>query len=331
MGNPHTTNNMFRLSFLLALVAMVSADPGMKAKIMKMINKHNFDCRCWGKDNVMKYHEAKMSSLKSCMGEEPSKTSIPMPRPLFQQPLFQPLIQPLSMGSLNHQYSVLPLHHTYHHSIGKRSAMKDDMAEFINDWYDFRGNMEDKIGNLTCVFKKMEIISDTGDININLYQGQLWDSLNLETTLAGSDPAWRNMLTTKYTDCYNKANSLSVETLTRHPLIKDVQLARNMQFWKCALQAETECCAAAMLDSWVTDMKGENMESMKDMDNTDNMENMENMEKMEKMEDISWAEYGLPENRYERAAVGAMVMIESLNPVEELVCSVMSSDGEDLF
>merc|ERR1712226_141854 len=113
-------------------------------------------------------------------------------------------------------------------------------------------------------------------------------------------------LVTRWTDCYTTASSLSAETLTRHPLIKDVQLARNMEFWKCALTAKTECCAEAQLNAWGAEMQGEDME-----------------------ETVDWTQYDLPTDRYERAAVTAMVYSETVSPVEKFVCDILSSDGTD--
>ena len=75
----------------------------------------------------------------------------------------------------------------YHH-LGKRATPEEETAEFLNDWVDFQvwllfvsvdsnslnlvfdlidfqGDLEHKIGNLTCVFDKMGLHTASGDVS----------------------------------------------------------------------------------------------------------------------------------------------------------------------
>ena len=80
------------------------------------------------------------------------------------------------------------------------------------------------------------MLSVSFQVNLRFFTTDFWNNINLGSTLAGSDPAWRSMLTTKWTDCYNKAQAIPTETLTRMSFMKSMpQLARNMEFWMCAM------------------------------------------------------------------------------------------------
>ena len=80
------------------------------------------------------------------------------------------------------------------------------------------------------------MLSVSFQVNLKFFTTDFWNNINLGSTLAGSDPAWRSMLTTKWTDCYNKAQAIPTETLTRMSFMKSMpQLARNMEFWMCAM------------------------------------------------------------------------------------------------
>ena len=135
------------------------------------------------------------------------------------------------------------------------------------------------------------MLSVSYQVNLRFFTTDFWNNINLDSTLAGSDPAWRSMLTTKWTDCYNKAQAIPTETLTRMSFMKSMpQLARNMEFWMCAMvslrgcyqillftskpqEAKTDACSAALQHSMLEDMYGKDDGS------------------------INWTEYGLPADK----------------------------------
>ena len=139
------------------------------------------------------------------------------------------------------------------------------------------------------------MLSVSYQVNLRFFTTDFWNNINLGSTLAGSDPAWRSMLTTKWTDCYNKAQAIPTETLTRMSFMKSMpQLARNMEFWMCAMvssanmlsnplnkilftskpqEAKTDACSAALQHSMLEDMYGKDDGS------------------------INWTEYGLPADK----------------------------------
>jgi len=289
---------MFRFCLLLTLATLVAAGPGYKAMMMKKMAKHYFDQMCWGKDNQMAKYKSIKESLASCMGQ-----AAPAPRAMPQKMVMKPV----------HSYHVpaysivSPYQFTRYHHLGKRATPEEETAEFLNDWVDFQGDLEHKIGNLTCVFDKMGLHTASGDVNLRFFTTDFWNNINLDSTLAGSDPAWRSMLTTKWTDCYNKAQAIPTETLTRMSFMKSMpQLARNMEFWMCAMEAKTDACSAALQHSMLEDMYGKDDGS------------------------INWTEYGLPADKYELASVATMVLINSKSDMEKFICSFFESDGTDM-
>ena len=75
----------------------------------------------------------------------------------------------------------LPSSLSRYHTLGKRATPEEETAEFLNDWVDFKvqqislrvfdqvdfylqGDLEHKIGNLTCVFDKMGLHTASGDV-----------------------------------------------------------------------------------------------------------------------------------------------------------------------
>merc|ERR1712004_593058 len=295
MGIPHTTSHHVQV---LSHAHTSHPGRGYKAMMMKKMAKHYFDQMCWGKDNQMAKYKSIKESLASCMGQ-----AAPAPRAMPQKMVMKPV----------HSYHVptysivSPYQFTRYHHLGKRATPEEETAEFLNDWVDFQGDLEHKIGNLTCVFDKMGLHTASGDVNLKFFTTDFWNNINLGSTLAGSDPAWRSMLTTKWTDCYNKAQAIPTETLTRMSFMKSMpQLARNMEFWMCAMEAKTDACSAALQHSMLEDMYGKDDGS------------------------INWTEYGLPADKYELASVATMVLINSKSDMEKFICSFFESDGTDM-
>ena len=125
---------------------------------------------------------------------------------------------------------------------GLLQPTEEDFKEFLMDFEDFKGDVASKMGNLTCVLKKMNALDDNLQINMKEYTGDFWNKIDLSQTMAGEDPEWRNMLVTSYKDCYDIARSWPQSTLNRNPLMK--VFGRHMVFFKCArvsLEGEIIC------------------------------------------------------------------------------------------
>merc|ERR1712192_352761 len=242
-----------------------------KSMMMKKMAKHYFDQMCWGKDNQMEKYKSIKESLASCMGEA-APTPRAMPQPMVMKPVHSYHVPTYSI--------VPPYQFARYHTLGKRATPEEETAEFLNDWVDFKGNLEHKIGNLTCVFDKMGLHTATGDVNLSFFTTDFW---------------------------YNIAQAIPTEALTRMSFMKSMpQLARNMEFWMCAMEAKTDACSAALQHSMLEDMYGKDDGS------------------------IDWTQYGLPADKYELASVATMVLINSKSEMEKFICSFFDSDGTDM-
>merc|ERR1712045_120722 len=128
-----------------------------------------------------------------------------------------------------------------HHNLLKPT--EEDFREFLEDFEEFKGDIATKMGNLTCVMQKLNMLDSNLQVDMAQYTTDVWNKIDLSQTMAGEDPEWRNMLTTHYKDCYDIARSFPQSALNRNPLTK--VFGRHMVFFKCAKKVEHKCCAMA--------------------------------------------------------------------------------------
>merc|ERR1739842_122051 len=74
-----------------------------------------------------------------------------------------------------------------------------------------------------------------------------------------------------------------------------------MIFFKCAMKQEKKMCSMAQMYSWYTTLYG----------NTD---------------DFNWSQFGLPQDKYDRAALTAMVETESQSKEDEFINDFFTND-----
>ena len=82
-----------------------------------------------------------------------------------------------------------------------------DVEEFLDDFKEYKTDLGQKMGNLTCVLTKMEMLDSDLQVNLATYTTGLWDQVDLSKTLAGEDPQWRAMLEKGFQDCYSVAQT----------------------------------------------------------------------------------------------------------------------------
>jgi len=291
---------------LIFLVASVSCFS--KETLKKRIDKYNWDVKCWGKENMWAGYAAQEKALKECGGVGGRAGAMPT---LSTLPVYQSVANQLPVSLMpSYQYTNLPW---TQHLVGKRHATysgvdsQQELADFLGNWFELRSDMFAQVGNLTCVLKHLGLLDSTGRVNLAYITGQYWNTLDLSSTLAGKDPLFRANINNRITDCYNMANAMSPAALLRlNPLFKDVNHCRNMVFFKCSMKATTDCCAAAQLHEILQLRYGQD-------DGT-----------------VNWAQYGLPDNKYELAAASSWILTESLSPVEAAVDAFFTSDGTEM-
>merc|ERR1712142_1274913 len=149
------------------------------------------------------------------------------------------------------------------------------------------------------IIQKMEFLDSNLQINMKYYSGDGWNKLDLVQTMAGEDPEWREMLEDSYKDCYDIARSFPQSALNRNPLTK--VFGRHMVFFKCTKKAETKACGMACANDMLSTLYGTN-------------------------DEFNWSQYGLPQNKYERAAKTMMVMYGAATKEEGFVHEFFFTD-----
>merc|ERR1712244_33218 len=107
------------------------------------------------------------------------------------------------------------------------------------------------------------------------------------------------MLEDSYKDCYDIARSFPQSALNRNPITK--VFGRHMVFFKCAKKAEVKSCGMACANDMLSTLYGTN-------------------------DQFNWSQYGLPQNKYERAAKTLMVMYGTASKEEHFVHEFMFND-----
>merc|ERR1711988_805326 len=62
---------------------------------------------------------------------------------------------------------------------GLLQPTEEDFKEFLMDFEDFKGDVASKMGNLTCVLQKMDLLDSNLQINMKYYTGEGWNKTTL--------------------------------------------------------------------------------------------------------------------------------------------------------
>merc|ERR1712212_924642 len=316
--------SIMRDLFLLALVSSGQAMSTREA-IQRDMEKTNSDVMCWGVENVMAYRLAQYKAMEEC-GRSGLASGMVRPTNPFttlpgnlnnpfadqQNPfnrLFNkansrnPLSALLSGNSIGNSAQ-----HAWDSLFRSRRAAEEGLLEideaaelekFLEDYDEFKTDIGSMIGNLTCVLTKMDMLDSALQVNLKLWTTDIWQQLNLKKTLAGEDPEWRQKLIGEYTDCYQVASNWPQQSLDRNPITK--VFGRHIIFFKCAMKQEKKMCGMAQMYSWLTTLYG----------NSD---------------DFNWSQFGLPQDKYDRAALTIMVQTEASSKEDKFVNDFFIND-----
>merc|ERR1711990_816507 len=316
--------SIMRGIFLLALVSSGQAMSTREAIQMDM-EKFNNDAMCWGVENMIAYRLAQYKAMEECgrsglasgmVGPTNPFTTLPgnLNNPFADQQnplnrLFNnansrnPLSALLSRNSIGNSAQ-----HAWDSLFRSRRASEEGLLEideaaelekFLEDYDEFKTDIGSMIGNLTCVLTKMDMLDSALQVNLKLWTTDIWQQLNLKKTLAGEDPEWRQKLIGGYNDCYQIASNWPQQSLDRNPITK--VFGRHMIFFKCAMKQEKKMCGMAQMYSWLTTLYG----------NSD---------------DFNWSQFGLPQDKYDRAALTIMVQTEASSKEEKFVNDFFIND-----
>jgi len=298
---------MLRVFLLSLACAALAQSMDTKQKIKQTLDKWNGDVACWGKENALNFHLALMQASEQCAnfghGRPSSLVKPASPWQTVPQPVnspFQTLPAGVNRGNLAQYQNWNTIWANYLGNGRQRRETKDglletdeeDFQEFLDDFEQYKEDLGSKMGNLTCVMSKLNMLDSALQVNIQEYTSGIWDKIDLSKTLAGSDPLWRQMMVSGYTDCFSIAQTWPQESLNRNPLSK--VFGRHMIFFKCAMKVEKKCCYEAEMYDWIKTLYGE--------DPT-----------------FNWSQFGLPNNKYELAALTVKVMTEAASDEEKFV------------
>jgi hypothetical protein len=281
---------MLRIVLLsLACAATVSARDSAKY-IKQSIDVYNADVACWGQENALRFHVGIQQAVEQCANFGKPSISTKPANPWQTVPA----ANGLNRGNVANFWanSIFNNRQKREATDGLLETDEEDFQEFLDDFSDFKSDIGTRMGNLTCVMTRMEMLDSALQVNLPMYTGGFWDKIDLSKTLAGSDPVWRQMMTSGYTDCYSIAQTFPKEALEKNPVTK--VFGRHMIFFKCAAKVEKKCCYEAQMHDWVKTLYGDD-------------------------ESFNWGQYGLPTNKYERAALAIKVMTETASEEEEFV------------
>jgi len=143
---------------------------------------------------------------------------------------------------------------------GLYDADEEDLYEFLLQFQDFRGDMINNIGNLTCVLTQTKELNEEGDINIDFYTSGLTETASElgfvfdEEGSAAKDPEFRQKMSEGYTECYKISQEWPQSSLDRKPLTR--VFGRQMIFLRCAQKLERRRCSQFQMLEWLEKLYG---------------------------------------------------------------------------
>merc|ERR1712218_496113 len=312
-----SSGKMRSLVALTLLVAVASGDMSMMKKIHHDMMTMSSQAMCWGKGNTMYYKLAMMKAMEECEGGHSSSTKPANPFAQLNKNPFQTLPSPVTnpfktntspfarpnKPSVNANALKDLLFNNFRskrQAEGLIEVTEEDFAEFLEDFDEFKDHVASKMSTLTCVLVKMNMLDSNFQVNLKGYTDDFWNQIDLSQTLAGQDPTWRQMVTDGYKDCYDIARSFPQSALNKNPIMK--VFGRHMVFFKCTRKVEAHCCGMAQANHMIETLYGDNDQG------------------------YNWAQHGLPNNKYERAAMYVKVQYGTATPEEKFVHNFFYTD-----
>jgi hypothetical protein len=290
--------------FLLGAVATIAAAAGTyETELLRGIDIYNFRSKCWGKQNVDKYALLTEKAKRECMQMEPS-FDFPGHGHGPQNPFLRPNNNPFEKLTKGGDFSDLQSlwRSKRDASEGLLDVDEDDFYEYLQQVNDHKHFKHNAMGNLTCVLQKTGQLTEDMEINMDWYAAALraeepetgftWDAEGA----AATDPEWREKIATAYEDCHELAESWPATSLNRRPMTR--MFGRQMIFFKCADRTERRVCTEAQL-----------------------LENLETFYGSQTDEETAEqiAAVGLPEDKYDAAAISIAVLQNAQSEEEKFV------------
>jgi len=286
----------------VTLVLLLTATSGLLASeisdsIWEKLNRYNLMCQCFGDDFMASIDKKIMSAMDKCGGEKPPVTAVNLPMAVA------PRAQMLRTAASPIKTYYIPAyqHHAYNPFLSnvyagrrKRDAdsgylnpTKEDEMRFLGQLAEFKDTMETTIGNLTCVLQEMDILDAVGNINAAMLS---YDSVKAMygDSKAGSNPAWLAKYAEEMSDCLDISNAWPQTSLNRNPFM--AKHGRHMIFFNCWKRCKDNLCAKYLMQ-----------------------------QHLERMYGSGPTKPGMPEDKYDAAALAVKVMSETASPEEKFM------------
>merc|ERR1711923_16018 len=295
MGVSARVNRKMRgLSVLLLglLAALTNGQGSAMKEIMEGIDMYNFRARCWGEANVDKQIAALETAKKIC-----SQVASPLER-FGSFARLRPFFASRRQDHANNILSVLQSGGDLS-NVGSLWRNKRDTFDFdsINRFSDGNGILNPDEDDI------LEFLDQFADykINIDAYTSDLGGeaSFGMDFNIKGSavsDPEWRRKFSEGSRDCYKLAQNWPQSSLNKNPITR--LFGRHMIFFRCADRTERKLCSEAPLFHGLEKLYG-------------SLDSDELAERLDKL--------GLPEDKYDAAAITVAVMQHAASEEEKFV------------
>merc|ERR1711963_1366659 len=292
----------------ILLLSMVASGMAMSTRqeIQMDMEKFNNDAMCWGVENMMYYRLAQYQAMEEC-SKYGQFSALPAPanNPFTTLP-----------GDAKNPWTNVPqLVDSRRNPLAKlfnrnRNSNSDKWANLWSDFLNGRSKRQAEEGGLLEIDEAAELEKfladydefkeDIGSMigNLTCVMTKL-EQLDLKKTLAGEDPEWRQKMIGGYTDCYQVASNWPQQSLDRNPITK--VFGRHMIFFKCAMKQEKKMCGMAQMYSWLKTLYGDS-------------------------DDFNWSQFGLPQDKYDRAALTIMVQTQAASKEERFINDFFVND-----
>merc|ERR1712039_819522 len=158
-----SSGNMLRFLTLAAALALAAGMGMDEKKIMKDMMVFNSMTACWGKGNMYLYKLALLEATEQCTQQD-------------HHNLLKPANPILSL--LNQDAETLPFQLSNSQAEGLPQPTEEDFREFLEDFEEFKGDIATKMGNLTCVMQKLNMLDSNLQVNMAQYTTDVWNKID---------------------------------------------------------------------------------------------------------------------------------------------------------
>merc|ERR1712165_165749 len=156
-----SSGNMLRFLTLAAALALAAGMGMDEKKIMKDMMVFNSMTACWGKGNMYLYKLALLEATEQCTQQDHHnllKPANPILSLLNQDAETLPFQLSSSQLNLNAWNNLWGNSRSKRQAEGLLQPTEEDFREFLEDFEEFKGDIATKMGNLTCVMQKLNML-----------------------------------------------------------------------------------------------------------------------------------------------------------------------------